>query len=495
MGPPHGRARGRSAPHQRHPRGSGPPALLRVALVLVGFAVWLALPVAPLTITFASAPLPAGQPGLPWLATNAGRIVDPQGRSVLLRGFNDNALLEPNAHPAPLDATDASIMQAAGFDVVRLPIAWSLLEPEQGHFDAAYLDRIAAAVALLNAHGLYVVLDMHSLGWSPAFGGSGAPAWATVAGIPDPEWGPMPSIGRLASPAINVATANFWLTDGWQSEYRATWQWIAQRFRDDSGVAGYDVINEPHSFPLLPIRFDKDQLWPFYARTVAAIGSVDPNHLFFLDNDMAADLPTTVVPLAAPNLVYAPHVYTGALIPPDFNGDAHPLAVHVDELAREATQVPAAVWFGEFSIDSERANGPGWITAILDSFDAHSAGWAWWQWRESSGYGVRSADGSTVDNRLLSLLARPYVAATPSGVTAATSGSGHAVLQLIVAAAHGAAAIDVAWPGYTLGAPEVASTCGAQSAWTAGSGRLGIVVPADAACSISVTRLQGSGGP
>src|SRR5205814_8216839 len=102
------------------------------------------------------------------------------------RGFNDDALLEPTIEPAPLDDTDATLMQQYGFDVVRLPIAWWLLEPEEGYFNAGYLDEIAADVALLNAHHLYVVLDMHFLGWSPAYGGSGAPSWATVAGVPDP---------------------------------------------------------------------------------------------------------------------------------------------------------------------------------------------------------------------------------------------------------------------------------------------------------------------
>src|SRR5439155_815817 len=86
------------------------------------------------------------------------------------------------------------------------------LEPRRGQFDASYLDRVVAAVSMLNAHGLYVVLDMHFLGWSPEYGGSGAPAWATVQGIPDPHWGAMPSLTRLLSPAINVSTAYFWLT-------------------------------------------------------------------------------------------------------------------------------------------------------------------------------------------------------------------------------------------------------------------------------------------
>jgi len=454
--------------------------------MLLAFAAWLVLPVPALTASVPLATRPAPAEGLPWLAVSGGRIVDPQHRAVLLRGFNDDALLEPTVAPAPLDDTDASLMQAYGFDVVRLPIAWSLLEPEQGYFNDGYVDQVAADVALLNAHHLYVVLDMHFLGWSPAYGGSGAPAWATVAGVPDPIWGPMPSLGRFLSPAINVSTAYFWMTSTWQDEYFKTWQHVARRFRDNSGVAGYDLFNEPHSFPLPPLRFDKDQLFPFYTRAITAIGRVDPNHLFFLDNDMTGDLPTSVVPINAPNLVYAAHIYTGSLIPPPFSGDTAPLRAHVDELAQEAGQVPAPLWVGEFSINTSQHDAAEYVKALLDDLDQHNAGWAWWQWRESSGWGLRSGDGRSLNTEFLRLLARPYLAATPDGVTAGHR-YGPGELSVHVEASHGPAAIAIAWSRLSLGVPSVSDDCAAAVDWSPSAGRLDIVVAPGVGCSISVT--------
>ncbi|MBV8193899.1 MAG: cellulase family glycosylhydrolase [Candidatus Dormibacteraeota bacterium] len=443
------------------------------------------MPVPGLTASVPSPQRAAAQPGLPWLSVAAQRIVDSSGRSVILRGFNDDALLESTVNPAPLDATDATLMGRSGFDVVRLPIAWSLLEPKPGQFDFAYIARIAAAVQLLNEHNLYVVLDMHFLGWSPVYGGSGAPAWATVSGVPDPVWGGMPSLGRFLSPAINVSTANFWLSQSLQQDYIDAWRTLAQRFRQDSGVAGYDLMNEPHSFPLPPIRFDKDQLFPFYARAVSGIGAADPNHLFFLDNDMAGDLPTAVVPLSAPNLVYAPHVYTGSLIPPQFTGDAGPLRTHIDELASEAATVPAALWFGEFDIDFHLPLSTKWIAAAVDAFSQHSSGWAWWQWRESSGYGVRSYDGSAVDTGLLHALARPYVEAASPGVSSSPQGADGLLISVPAGAGD---SLEVAWPAYLDGAPNVTSTCGAGASWDRGVARLSVAVPAGGACAISVLR-------
>jgi endoglycosylceramidase len=455
-----------------------------LTLLLAAFAAWIFLPVAGLTASVPPPQRPPAQSGLPWLSVSGNHLVDGAGRVVLLRGFNDDALLESTVHPAPLDAGDATLMQQSGFDVVRLPIAWSNLEPHRGVFDEHYLDRIAAAVSLLNAHGLYVVLDMHSLGYSPVYGGSGAPMWATVQGVPDPVWGPMPSAGRLLSPAINVSTAHFWVSTTLQDQYFAAWQFVARRFREVSGVAGYDLINEPHSFPFPPFRFDKDQLFPFYQRGVEALGAVDSNHIFFLDNDMTGDIPTSVVPLSAPNIVYAPHVYTGSLIPPAFSGDPAPLRTHVDELASEAASVPAALWFGEFSIDSHRKLGLQWINDMVEAFAAHNAGWAWWQWRETSGYGVRSYNGATLDMPLLHALARPYVEFAPAGVVADQSSA--TALGLSVRTTHSHAPIAIAWPAYLLGPPTTASTCNADSTFDTTTARLVVSFPSDHACTVVV---------
>ena len=80
------------------------------------------------------------------------RIVDDQGRDVLLRGANLNALgdyhqddpeLSPTRSPT---ADDWDQMAANGFSVVRLIVSWSALEPERGELDRRYVDRIRDAV-------------------------------------------------------------------------------------------------------------------------------------------------------------------------------------------------------------------------------------------------------------------------------------------------------------------------------------------------------------
>ncbi len=477
-------------PGRRAQLGGGPRLRLLALLLPLSFAAWLVFPVPGLTAVVPRADRPSAQPGLPWLTTQGERIVDSSGRNVLLHGFDDNTLLERSQYPGVLQPSDAALIESSGFDVVRLPLAWSKLEPKRGVFSAAYLDEVAAVVHLLNAHRLYVVFDMHFLGWSPAFGGSGAPAWATLGWIPDVHWGPMPSVTRLLSPAINAATAYFWLTSDWQKQYLRTWEFVARRFRNDSGVAGYDLINEPHAFPLLPLRFDKDQLFPFYARAISTLGGVDPNHLFIIEGDALGDLPTSVVPLKAADLVYSSHLYTGVLFPPPFAGKPQAIDTHVGELAREAAQVPAPLWVGELGISRTAKDATAWATDALDALDASSSGWAWWQWR--GGYdprwAIRSPDGKSLDMPFLRLLARPYLAAAPRGVSASGSDGLTGRLDITVRASHGPGAVEVAWSAFTLGTPRVASTCAATTSWEPSIARLRISFPSGPSCRIMLSR-------
>jgi endoglycosylceramidase len=464
----------------------GPRYVVAVAFAVVASLLWLELPVAALTTTVGPTDRPASRPGLPWLSTSAGHIVDESGRTVLLRGFNTSTLLEPTVLRSPLDDQDATTMEADGFDVVRLAVSWGRLEPQRGRWDRQYLQEVADTVQLLTSHHLYVVLDMHFLDWSSSLGGSGAPAWAVLPLAPNLQLSFLGDWQRHLSPAVNAANTYFWLSPDWQSDFQQAWQLLAQRFRGDSGVAGYDLYNEPHAVPLPPIRFEKDFLWPLYARTIDAVGVVDPNHLFIVEGQLLAGFGTTVVPLQAPDLVYSAHEYTGSLIPPTFDGNAQPLTSHVQRVAGEATRVPAALWIGEWGMPAAQALSDTWIDDALRAFTAAGAGWAWWQWREDSPWGIRDTAGHT-NLDTLRHLAQPYLAAAPAGVTAAALTSPAGPLVLTVDAAHFGAEIEVAWPAFSAGAPQLSATCTVASLWDATTARLGITVALSARpCTLTV---------
>ena len=156
--------------------------MLRKAVVVHLLLAATALPAA-------SAP-PLG--GTDFLHVSGSRIVDGAGRTVILRGANANGLvdywrsdlrppypIDPAAYahgrcPAddkrttavPLCERDLAQMRVLGFDNLRLPVSWSLLEPTPGHLNRTYVERIAQVVGWAKAQGIWVVIDMHQDAWS-----------------------------------------------------------------------------------------------------------------------------------------------------------------------------------------------------------------------------------------------------------------------------------------------------------------------------------------
>ena len=471
-------------------RGRGPALWIALLLLPVAGLGWASVPLAPLTTDVPQAHRGAPTDGLSWISARDGRMVDGAGRTVLLRGFNVDSLLEEGVRKADLTETDATLMESAGVTAVRLPFAWALLEPQRGAVDTAYLDRISAAVDLLARHGIHTILALHIRDWSAHYGGSGAPDWAVAPWfVPDfRSWLPS-NWGTHVNPAMNTATTWFWLSHDWQADYSLVWRAIAQRFRDDSGVAGYDLYNEPHPLPIPPRVFEQQLMWPFYARLVDDIGAVDPNHLFLVEGIFLGDYGTSMRPLAAPDLVYAPHVYTGSLVVPAFDGvDRGPLQRRIAAQRSEAAQLPAAFYEGELGFDRSQPHATAWADAALDALDDAGAGWAWWQWKESRQWGVVTADGSFVDTAWLAHLARPFLAAAPQGVSAGHGDGVAGSLRVHVAVDHGDGQVEVSWPALTLGAPAWSGTCVASGAWDATAARLTLSLVPGAGCDVTVGR-------
>lgn len=459
-------------------------------IVAVGLGVIMALiPLPPLSVHVAASRPAADDPALPWLRIREGRIEDSAGRLVLLRGFNTDALvLYPDEPPAPFDEQDASLIQRSGFNLVRLGIDWAQLEPVRGRVDAAYLERVGRSVAMLNAHGLYVILDMHfRLGWSPKYGASGAPAWATFP-VPDLYLGRGAiSWGHGVSPAALAAGTYFWLSQDWQRDYAMVWQAVARRFEDLPGVAAYDIINEPDGLPIPPALFEKYWMWPFYQRIMQAVADVDPHHILMAESILFLNLDTVIRPLRLPNLAYGPHLYVGSLIPPFWSGDLKPEADRLAEFQREADRLPAPLWIGELGFDMTRPEAAAYADATLGLMDDRRLGWAWWQWRQNRWWGIRDAAGRLRNQPLLRHLARPYLQAAPAGVTASRGDGMAGSLTISVDPRHGAQLVQVGWSALTLPAPTVSGTCVRSSRWDASRARLLLDLEPGSGCEVRIS--------
>ena len=104
-------------------------------------------------------------------------------------------------------------------------------------------------------------------GTDPMWGYDGAPEWATITdGAPRCQFQ-----GRDISPAGNRAFEHFYFdTDGIQTALVETWGKLAEEFKDEPAVAGYDLLNEPGFGETAPVTTSY-LLGRYYDRAIEAI--------------------------------------------------------------------------------------------------------------------------------------------------------------------------------------------------------------------------------
>ncbi len=334
-------------------------------------------------------------------------IYDSSGRQVLLRGVNLNSLGDyyqdnPALPPVlPLQEEDFRQMAALGFNVVRLIVSWSALEPQRGQRSAAYLRRIREAVAQAKKYGLYVILDMHQDAWGKyiatppgvdcgaarerAIGWDGAPAWATI--TDGRSTCRVPGIREL-SPAVAQAFENFYTDrDGIQTAFIETWAYLARAFAQEVAVAGYDLFNEPHWGN--NILGGGPKLSALYARLIPAIRAAERaaggfHHIVFFEPivlwPVEGNLPDPRV-MTDPSLVFAPHNYAESIT------TANPLTIEqVFERAKmDSAYYGVAFWIGEYGWFSDPVGNQSRLLRYAALEDRYRVGGAWWQWKQACG--------------------------------------------------------------------------------------------------------------
>jgi hypothetical protein len=348
--------------------------------------------------------------GLSWLHSNGSVILDSQDRQVLLRGMNVTGLEEAkDMRPGPVPTSqDFAEMQADGFDVIRLPINWSRLEPRPGVMSSSYLDLIRSVVNDAAAHGIYTILDMHNIDWSIYYGGDGAPSWATAGGLPRsfPLGSPW---NRHLAPGVLASYGIFWADlGGWQQDVTQVWSYVAKAFRDDSAVAAFDLWNEPHPFPIPSGLFEKKYLLPFEANVITHLAAVAPHQMWITEQTLDFGLPTYVGPLPYPNQIYSSHVFATLLEPP-WQKPTPEYAIPLTLLEDQAKEAGAAPWVGEIGAGGGASN-QAWVAKEMNEMDKYHLGWAYWDWDEGGSWAFKRNPSR------LKIVARAYPRATPGSL-------------------------------------------------------------------------------
>jgi endoglycosylceramidase len=314
---------------------------------------------------------------------NRRYITDDQGRALILHGVgvSNSAKYDPLRMPW-IEEADIQRLAGWGFNLVRLTIFWDAIEPTQGEYDFAYLDRVAERVRWCADAGLFVVLDMHQDLYSAVFPpGDGAPHWAVRDdGHPYTQQDPW-SMGYL-EPAVSAAFDHFWNDPDLQDAYRATWLRVVNRFKNEPAVLGYDLMNEPFSGTANPNTFEQGPLRDMYERLAFSIHALDPDAWILIEPAIytSSGWPSYLGPVAGSRLVYAPHLYPLVVQRGTPYSGPEILEGWKAERAADRIRLNAPLLLGEFGTFDNVAGHDQLLRDILSMMEEIGTGWAIWSY-------------------------------------------------------------------------------------------------------------------
>jgi endoglucanase len=268
---------------------------------------------------------------------------------------------------------DAAFLSGLGLNSVRVPFNYRHFEDDDAPFvikDEGFrlLDSVVDACA---RHGIYTILDLHAL-----------------PGAQNQHW-------HSDNP---TQWAHFWSQRQFQDRVVNLWEHIAEHYRGNPWVAGYNPVNEPADA-------HGDAIRPFYERLEAAIRAVDPDHILFLDgNRYSTQFDQLGDPM--PNCVYTAHDYA---LPGFVDGGPYPGVSRdryvdrdvVEETFLERTaymrETGTPIWVGEFGPvytgdpgrDAQRYR---LLEDQLEIYRRHEASWALWTYKDIGLQGLVNAD-------------------------------------------------------------------------------------------------------
>lgn len=237
---------------------------------------------------------------------------------------------------------DIDFIATQGANTIRLPFHYKLLTDEDYMgltSDQDGFERIDSVIGWARANGLYVILDMHD-----------APGGQTGDNIDDSYGYP-------------------WLltSERSQRQFCDIWRRIAERYRDETAILGYELINEPiaHYFE------DKDSLnallEPLHKRAVKAIREVDANHIILIGGPQWNSVFTPLTDWTYdPKLMWTCHRY---------GGDACTEAIGHFIDTRDRSGLP--MYMGEIGHNTDK-----WQADFVKAMKDNNIGYTFWPYKK-----------------------------------------------------------------------------------------------------------------
>lgn len=242
---------------------------------------------------------------------------------------------------------DVDSMAHWGFNSLRLAMHFNQFTPPIEKESASNLtrheytwyergfERVDQVLSWCKANNMYLILDLHA-----APGGQGRNA-----DISD----------------YDPSKPSLWEDVNNRHKMVALWKKLADRYKDEPWIGGYDLLNETNWSEL---KNDNNQmLWRLLEECTDAIRSTGDNHIVFLEgNDWANNYDGLPETLWDNNIVISFHKYWN-------NVDANSL----DWIIEKSDKYNVPLWLGE---SGENSNV--WYTHLIQLCESKNIGWSWW---------------------------------------------------------------------------------------------------------------------
>ncbi len=253
--------------------------------------------------------------------TKTRQIIDDQGRERFFHGINvimKQSPWLPETRFFDIDTSfnedDMRNLEDWGFNIIRLGTQWQGAEPTRGQYNMTYFNELKAIVEKSKSFNIYTLLDFHQDVLAPEFCGEGLPKWAVK--VPNSTYKfPIPlqfSPFQVDSEGIPLKSEcnkiewthlhfTYAIGKAYQALYKNVdniadsfalfWRTVANMFKNEDYVIGYELMNEPwagdvlgNPLLLIPSVADKWNLEPFYDRVQKKIREVDDEHIIFFES-------------------------------------------------------------------------------------------------------------------------------------------------------------------------------------------------------------------
>ena len=246
---------------------------------------------------------------------------------------------------------DIDSMRAWGFNSVRLPMHYNLFtlpadkEPVPG--ENTWLNKgfelTDSLLAWCKANHMYLILDLHA-----APGGQG-----NDINISDRDAG-KPSL---------------WQSEANQQKTIALWKKLAEHYKNEEWIGGYDILNEPNWGFTDSVNDrngtkekNNEPIKKLFQQITTAIRSADKNHIIIIEGNGWGNNYNGILPSWDKNIVLSFHKYW------DYNKPENIKRI-ID--ARNKYNIP--VWLGETG-----ENSNVWFTEEIRLLEKNNIGWSMW---------------------------------------------------------------------------------------------------------------------